>query len=175
MTRRLIMAAALMPLAACGKVQNIDPSQQIGSNPVLPEPSEELIAAVGVPKVIGWKQGETPSVPAGFKIEAMATGLSSSRNVYPLPNGDILVVETQRTGSEPVDRPKDPIRDFIMEMAHGHGGGKETAGAGGGPPQRITLLRDADGDGKPELKSVLVDHLNSPFGLAFVGRVPLRG
>ncbi len=71
-------------------------------------------------------------------------------------------------GSEPVDRPKDPIRDFIMSMAHGGGGAKETSGTSG-KPQRITLLRDADGDGKAELKTVLVDHLNSPFGVALVG------
>ena len=169
MIRHAALCVASLALAACGRVQNIDPSQQIGPNPVLPGPAEELIAAVGVPKVVGWKPGETPTVPRGFKIQAMATGLSSPRRVYALPNGDVLVVETQRTGSEPVDRPKDPVRDFIMAMAHGGGGATETAGAGGGPPQRITLLRDADGDGKPELKSVLVDHLNSPFGVVVVG------
>jgi glucose/arabinose dehydrogenase len=171
MNRRALLASALLagPLAACGNSQSsIDPIDQTGPNPVLPNPTEELVAAVGVPKVVGWKQGEAPVVPAGFQIQAMATGLSSPRNVLPLPNGDVLVVETQRTGSEPVDRPKDPIRDFIMSMAHGGGGAKETSGASGGPPQRITLLRDADGDGKPELKSVLVDHLNSPFGIAVV-------
>jgi glucose/arabinose dehydrogenase len=166
--RFLLISIAAGALAACGHSQDIDPMQQVGPNPVLPEPSEELIAAVGVPKVIGWKQGETPQVPRGFKIEAMATGLSNPRTVYPLPNGDVLVVETDRQGTEPVDRPKDPIRDFIMSMAHGGGGAKETAGTSG-KPQRITLLRDADGDGKPELKSVLVDHLNSPFGVALVG------
>jgi glucose/arabinose dehydrogenase len=168
MIRRLVIASLIAaPLAACGNPQNVDPSQQMGPNPVLPEPSEELIAAVGVPKVVGWKAGETPTVPHGFKIEPMATGLSNPRTVYPLSNGDILVVESQRVGSEPVDRPKDPIRDFIMSLAHG--GAKETSGQSGGPPQRITLLRDADGDGKPELKSVLLDHLNSPFGIAVVG------
>ncbi|MFL6727382.1 MAG: PQQ-dependent sugar dehydrogenase [Sphingomicrobium sp.] len=167
MRRALGIALAAIPLAACGSSQNIDPSQQVGPNPVLPKPVEELIAAVGVPKVVGWKQGETPSVPAGFRIQALATGLSNPRNVYPLGNGDVLVVETDRVGSEPVDRPKDPIRDFIMSLAHG-GGGKETSGTSG-KPQRITLLRDADGDGKPELRSVLVDHLVSPFGIVLVG------
>jgi glucose/arabinose dehydrogenase len=171
MTRGLFTGVAFVALSACGKPQNIDPSQQVGPNPVLPKPVEELVAAVGVPKVIGWKQGETPIVPAGFHIQAMATGLANPRNVYPLANGDILVVETQRVGSEPVDRPKDPIRDFIMSLAHGGGGGKETAGAAGGPPQRITLLRDANGDGTPELRTVLLDHLNSPFGVAVVGNV----
>jgi glucose/arabinose dehydrogenase len=168
MKRRVLAAAALLPLAACGKVQNIDPSQQVGPNPVLPKPVAELIAAVGVPEVVGWKPGETPTVPPGFHITALATGLSSPRNVYALANGDVLVVESQRTGSEPVDRPKDPIRDFIMSIAHG-GGGKETAGAKGGPAQEITLLRDANGDGRAGLKTVLVDHLNSPFGVVVVG------
>src|SRR5690349_21825171 len=164
----LSIALAAIPLAACGNPQNIDPSQQVGPNPVLPKPAEELIAAVGVPKVVGWKEGQTPSVPAGFRIQAMATGLSNPRNVYTLPNGDILVVESDRVGTEPLDRPKDPIRDFIMSMAHGGGGAKETSGTSG-KPQRITLLRDADGDGRAELKSVLVDHLNSPFGVVLVG------
>lgn len=169
MIRPWLIAAALAPLAGCGNPQKIDPSQQVGPNPVLPKPAEEIIAAVGVPKIIGWKAGQAPTVPPGFRIEAMATGLSNPRNVYPLSNGDLLVVETQRTGSEPIDRPKDPIRDFIMTMAHGGGGAKETSGAAGGPPQRITLLRDANGDGKPESRSVLLEHLNSPFGVALVG------
>jgi len=164
MIRRLIPLGVLIPLAACGSTQKIDVAQQFGANPVLPEPSEELVAAVGVPKVVGWERGAMPSVPAGFKIEPFATGLTNPRNVYPLANGDILVVESQRVGSEPVQRPKDPIRKFIMSLAHGRG-----TGSSGGPPQRITLLRDADGDGKAELKSVLVDHLNSPFGVAVVG------
>jgi glucose/arabinose dehydrogenase len=164
MIRRVFVGAATVTLAACGNPQKINPMQQVGPNPVLPEPAEELVAAVGVPKVVGWKVGETPIVPRGFHIQALATGLSNPRRVYPLPNGDILIVETDRQGSEPVDRPKDPIRDFIMSMAHGGGGAKETQGSSG-KPQRITLVRDADGDGKPELKTVLVDHLNSPFGV----------
>jgi glucose/arabinose dehydrogenase len=169
MRRNVRIVAACLPLAACGNPQNIDPMQQVGPNPVMPKPAEELIAAVGVPKVLGWKQGEAPTVPPGFRIQALATGLSNPRTVYALPNGDILAVESQRVGSEPIDRPKDPIRDFIMSIAHGGGGPKETSGPSGGPPQRITLLRDADGDGVAELKSVLVDHLNSPFGVALVG------
>jgi len=169
MTRSSISLAMLISLAGCGSTQKIDVAQQFGANPVLPRPTEELVAAVGVPKVVGWKQGEMPAVPAGFKIEALATGLTNPRNVLSLPNGDILVVESQRVGSEPIDRPKDPVRDFIMSIAHGGGGAKETSGSADGPPQRVTLLRDADGDGKAELKSVLVDHLNSPFGVAVVG------
>ncbi len=77
-----------------GMSQQIDMSQQVGPNPVLPEPREELIAAVGVPNVVGWKAGETPTVPPGFAVQALATGLSNPRNVYPLANGDVLVVES---------------------------------------------------------------------------------
>ena len=79
MMRRLLTASALIALGACGKVQDIDPSQQIGPNPVLPKPAEELIAAVGVPDVVGWKDGEHPTVPAGFQIQAMATGMGLRR------------------------------------------------------------------------------------------------
>ena len=170
MKRALLCASALFAtLAACGNKQQIDLSQQMGPNPVLPEPSEELIAAIGVPNVVGWKQGEHPVVPPGFQVQALVTGLCNPRRVYPLPNGDVLVVESQRVGSEPVDRPKDPIRDFVMSIAHGGGGAKETAGNNAGPPQQVTLVRDANGDGKPEVKSVLVDHLVSPFGIVLVG------
>ena len=115
MNRLYQITAAVLPLASCGNPQPVNPSQQIGSNPVLPKPAEELVAAVGVPKTLGWKGSETPTVPPGFKIEALATGLSNPRNVLALPDGDILVVESQRVGSEPVERPKDPIRDFIMK------------------------------------------------------------
>ena len=165
MSRRALVGAALL-LASCGNPQQIDPSQQVGPNPILPKPVEHLISAVGVADVVGWKAGETPTVPKGFKIAAIATGLSNPRNVYPLANGDLLVVESQHSGAEPVDRPKDPVRDFIMSLAHGGGGGGSEAGP---PPQRITLVRDANGDGKAELKTVLLDHLNSPFGIAVVG------
>ena len=150
-------------LAGCGSESALDPAQQVGPNPVLPEPAQGLIATVGVPKVLGWKGSEAPTVPAGFRVQAMATGLASPRNVLALPNGDVLVVEGKRTGSEPIDRPKDPVRGYIMALAKGAGKGH------GPPPQRITLLRDADGDGTPELKTVLVDGLNAPFGIVAVG------
>jgi len=165
MRRQIFVPAVIVLLASCGNPEKIDLSQQVGPNPVLPKPVEQLVADVGVPKVVGWKTGEAPSVPPGFRIEPLATGLAHPRTVYPLPNGDVLVVETDRKSSEPVDRPKDPIRDFIMSMAHGGGGATPPTVQ----PQRITLLRDADGDGKPELRTVLLDHLNMPFGVVVVG------
>lgn len=158
--RTAIACAAFGALAACGSSQQIDPTSQFGPNPTLPEPSRGLLPAMHVPKVVGWKPGETPTVPAGFKIEAMATGLSNPRRVYALPNGDLLVVESKRTGEEPIERPKRPIMSWIESRAHG--------GEGGGPSNRILLLRPS-GDGKPAMQTVLIDHLNSPFGVVLVG------
>ena len=149
-----LMLLALMT-ACSGK--GGDPSKQYGPNPVLPEPNQYLIPPMSVPQVVGWKSGETPTVPAGMRIQAMATGLMHPRIVYPLPNGDILVVESNSPGTEPF-RPKDYIQGKV----------KARAGAAAKGGNRITLLRDADGDGVPELKTVLVDHLHSPYGVVWV-------
>ena len=100
-------------------------------------------------------------MPQGFRIEALATGLANPRNVYPLPNGDLLVIESKKDAKEPIERPKRPVMAWIEAKAHG--------GGGGGPSNRILLLRDAAGDGKPAAQSVLIDHLNSPFGVVLVG------
>jgi glucose/arabinose dehydrogenase len=165
MTRSIGVVLAFLPLAACGGSQDIDPNSQYGAKPVLPQPSEELIADVGVYQVIGWQAGQTPTVPAGFRIEPIATGLSNPRNVMALPNGDVLIVESNKEGGEPVQRPKDPIRDWIMARAHG----QAKSGDAPGPSNRITLVRDANGDGRPDGRSILVDHLNAPFGVAVIG------
>ena len=157
-----IALAACVALAACGSSdKNFDKSTEYGPNPTLPEPTRGLLPQMAVPKVVGWGQGETPTVPQGFRIEAVATNLSNPRNVYALANGDLLVIESKKTAKEPIERPKRPVMDWIEAMAHG--------GGGGGPSNRILLLRDANGDGKPEAQSVLIDHLNAPFGVVLVG------
>ena len=143
-------------IAACSGPGG-DPSKQYGPNPDLPEPRQYLLPPMSVPRVVGWKPGETPSVPAGLRIQAMATDLMHPRIVYPLPNGDILVVESNGPGTTPF-RPKDYIQGKV----------KARAGASDKGGNRITLLRDANGDGVPELKTVLVDHLHSPYGVAWV-------
>ena len=163
--KRLALLMAAATLAGCGRGQDIEPNSQFGANPTLPEPKEQLIADVGVYQVSGWKDGETPSVPAGFHIEALATGLSNPRNVLALPNGDVLVVESKFENVEPLQRPKDPIRDWIMARAHG----QAQSGQAADPSNRITLIRDANGDGRADGRSVLVDKLNAPFGIAVVG------
>jgi glucose/arabinose dehydrogenase len=160
MTASLLRAtcalAAMAALAACSD-KGGDPMKQYGPNPYLPEPHQYLIPPMSVPKAVGWKAGETPTVPVGLRIQPIATGLMHPRIVYPLPNGDVLVVESNSPGTKPF-RPKDYIQGKVK--------GRAGAGAKGG--NRITLLRDANGDGVPELKTVLVDHLHSPYGVAWV-------
>ena len=155
-TASLALAAAL---AACGGPKPIDPKTQIGPNPVLPEPHQYLLPPMHVAGVIGWRAGETPTVAPGLKITALATGLQHPRSLYVLPNGDVLVVESGGPKA-PVSRPK----EFVMGWIE-----KQAAGAGAAAPNRITLLRDANGDGVPELRTVFIDHLNSPFGVSLVG------
>ncbi|MEI9931818.1 MAG: sorbosone dehydrogenase family protein [Rhizomicrobium sp.] len=150
-----VFATALL-LASCdGK--GGDPAKQYGPNPVLPEPQQYLIPPMSVPQAVGWKPGETPTALAGLRVQAMANGLLHPRIVYPLPNGDILVVESNSPGTKPF-RPKDYIQGKV----------KARAGAGDKGGNRITLLRDANGDGVPELKTVLVDQLHSPYGVVWV-------
>jgi glucose/arabinose dehydrogenase len=154
-TSPTLVAAALV--AACSD-KGGDPMKQYGPDPVLPEPRQYLLPPMSVPRAIGWKTDETPTVPAGFRIQAMATGLMHPRVVYPLPNGDVLVVESNGPGTKPY-RPKDYIQGKIKAI----GGANQEGG------NRITLLRDANGDGAPELRTILVDRLHSPYGVAWVG------
>ncbi|MGC2809892.1 MAG: sorbosone dehydrogenase family protein, partial [Bradyrhizobium sp.] len=111
--------------------------------------------------VVGWKKAETPTVARGLKIQALATGLQHPRSLYVLPNGDILVVESKSPSTQPVTRPKDIVMGWVESWA--------TSGGDTGPSNRITLLRDTNGDGVPDSRSVFLDHLNSPFGVALIG------
>ena len=159
--RTPLAIAACMALVACSSGHdNFDKSTQYGPDPQLPEPSRTLLPRMGISKVVGWHPGEAPTVPQGFKIEAIATHLSNPRNVLALPNGDLLVVESQKDGKEPLERPKRKVMDWIEAKAHG--------GTGNGPSNRILLLR-AGADGKPAEQTVLIDNLNAPFGVALVG------
>jgi glucose/arabinose dehydrogenase len=111
-----------------------------------------------VPPGIGWKQGQAPVVPAGLKIQAYATSFEHPRTVYTLPNGDVLVVETNGPNA-PIYRPKDYVEEKVKALAG--------SSAPGG--NRITLLRDTNGDGVPDIRTTFIDHLNSPFGVVLVG------
>ena len=156
--RPAVSAALVLSIAACGDYKTIDPKLQIGANPKLPEPQAYLLPPMEVPSAIGWKEGETPRVPAGLQIEALATGLLHPRTVYVLPNGDVLIVEANGPGGSPTYRPKDLIAGRI----------KATGGTTGKGGNRITLVRYG-ADGKEALRSVFLSNLHSPYGVALVG------
>lgn len=149
-------------LVACSDNEP-DPMSEIGPNAKLPEQSQYLVPPMHVASVIGWKEGETPKVADGLQIKALATGLKHPRSVYVLPNGDVLAVESIAPPAASIKRPKDLIMGWIESMATS-GGGSSHEGS-----NRITLLRDADGDGVAEVRETFLDHLNSPFGVALVG------
>ena len=153
--RWIIVAAAALTLQACGRS---DPGlDQTGSGkPPLPGQQETLLPPMKIATPTGWN-GQTPTAPKGFAVTPMATDLKIPRQMLVLPNGDILVAEGSG-GSEAKLRPKDFIAGYIKAK------GKTTVKGG----NRITLLRDADGDGRAEVKEVFIDHLNAPYGLAFV-------
>jgi len=156
MIRSMMGVCALaVTLAACAP--DSDPGlNQIGARPDLPDVSESLVPSMKIAEPTGWGDA-VPTVPQGFTVTAMATGFQIPRQMLVLPNGDILVAEG-RGGNAPALRPKDVIAGVIKKRGN-------TQVASG---NRITLLRDADGDGRAELRTVLIDGLDAPYGLAFV-------
>ena len=155
-----VSALALALTAGAALAEDFDISQQIGPDPVLPEPSLTLVPDNRVARVIGWKEGEAPSVPEGLAIAAYARDLANPRTVHTLPNGDVLVVQSRGPDSEPLSRPKDAVRGWIMALSHGDGGPKKESNT-------ITLLRDGNRDGIVDERHDLLTRLDSPFGVAF--------
>jgi len=160
MTRALSLLALVLALAACSDPK-FDESSQLGPDPKLPDPKAYLLPPINVAPGEGWKNGATPKIAPGLRIQALATGLHHPRNVYVLPNGDILAVQAKSPPSEPVKRPKDLIFGIVKSKATKFPGSPDAE-------SRITLIRDANGDGKPELQVTLLDHLNSPFGVVWI-------
>ena len=159
-TAALLLAGALIAsLAACSDPK-FDENSQIGPDPALPEPKQFLLPPISVAPGVGWKSGETPKVAPGLAIKALAMNLGHPRFIYVLPNGDILVSQAKSPPSEPIKRPKDPITSIIKGTATTYPGGAKSE-------NRITLIRDANGDGIPEVVTTLVDKLNSPFGVTW--------
>src|ERR1700720_2060231 len=152
----LLLAIAGLGLAGCDNNAG-DPARQIGANPVLPALQQYFMPPIRIAKAVGWEKGGNPTVPQGLQIHPLATGLEHPRSLYVLPNGDVLVVESNGPKA-PIYRPKDIITGWVQSFA----------GAKAKDANRITLLR-AHGDGTPELRTTFLDHLNSPFGVALVG------
>ncbi|WP_316184933.1 MULTISPECIES: sorbosone dehydrogenase family protein [unclassified Bradyrhizobium] len=155
----LLLGISALGLTACN--EGGDPNAEVGANVKLPALTQYLLPPMNVATVVGWKQGETPKVAPGLKIEALATGLQHPRSLYTLPDGDVLVVESKAPLPPPAKRPKDLVMALVESWA--------TSGGDTGASNRVTLLHDANGDGIPEQQSVFIDHLNSPFGIALVG------
>lgn len=153
MMRRFLMmlALAVLPLPALAQ------TPATGTEPDLPEPQRGLLPAMTIPRPAGWGD-DLPTVPDGYTITAIASGLMIPRQTLVLPNGDILVAEGKGQGA-PALRPKDIIAGFIKSL------GKSPVPGG----DRLTLLRDADSDGTYETQGVFAEGLNSPYGLALIG------
>ena len=147
-------------LAACGESSKLQVSDGMGTSPKLPEPNKTLIPTVNIAPAVGWAAGAKPTAAPGTQVAAFAEGLDHPRWLYVLPNGDVLVAETN---SPPKPDDGKGIRGWVMEKVMGR------AGAGVPSPNRITLLRDKDHDGVAETRTVFLQNLNSPFGMALVG------
>ncbi|NNB13928.1 PQQ-dependent sugar dehydrogenase [Pseudomonas fragi] len=147
-------------LAACGESSTLQVADGTGPSPKLPAPNKTLIPTVNIAPAIGWANGATPTAAAGLKVAAFAEHLDHPRWLYVLPNGDVLVAETN-SPAKPDDSKgiKGWIADKVMARA----------GAGVPSANRITLLRDADHDGVAETRTVFIENLNSPFGMTLVG------
>lgn len=154
------LAALALPLAACNEQAAVPVEQGYGTSPNLPAPKSSMIPTVKVAKAIGWKDGAKPKAANGLAVAAFATGLDHPRTLLTLPNGDVLVTETN---APPKPEDGKGIKGWVMKLVMKH------AGAGVPSANRITLLRDADGDGVAETKSVFIENLFSPFGMALVG------
>jgi glucose/arabinose dehydrogenase len=153
--KRIVLLALAFSLAGCQSQSDPD-LDQTGERPDLPQQSDTLLPAMKIPTPKGW-DGDLPTVPEGFTVTAIAKDLKIPRQMLLLPNGDILVAEGSG-GHAPAVRPKDVIAGMIKKR------GKSSVEGG----NRITLLRDRDGDGQTDLQTTFIDGLDAPYGLAFV-------
>ncbi len=165
MRRNLLVAMSIgalaLSLSACNDPEDTKTvAQSYGAAPALPPPEHSLIPTVDIATPNPWPAGTKPMAANGMAVNAFATGLDHPRTVYVLPNGDVLVAE-----SNAPPKPDDGkgIKGFIYKQA------QKWAGAGVPSANRITLLRDADGDGVAETRSIFLKDLNSPFGMVLVG------
>lgn len=147
-------------LSALGGSATLPEEAGFGPNPVLPPPKRELIPTVHIAAAKGWPQGRKPKPAPGFRVEAFASDFDHCRWLYVLPNGDVLVAETNAPEESGV---RTGIRGWAMKAVMAR------AGAGTPSANRITLLRDADGDGVAEVRETFLKGLNSPFGMTLVG------
>jgi len=166
MTRPLALTALVLGLAAaglsaCSGGPLAPEAERFGPSPALPEPTARLLPLVKIAPARGWAEGQAPTPAAGLEVQAFARGLEHPRWLYVLPNGDVLVAESNAPAR--ADGGRGGLRDRVARWIMAR------AGAGTPSPDRITLLRDADGDGVAEQRHLFDDNLTSPFGMALVG------
>ncbi|MBR1193550.1 sorbosone dehydrogenase family protein [Bradyrhizobium sp. AUGA SZCCT0169] len=156
----LCLGALALPLAACNEQAPSGSAEQTyGPSPQLPAPQTSWIPTVNIATAKGWPEGSKPTAGNGMAVNAFASGLEHPRTVYVLPNGDVLVAES----NAPPKPDGGGIKGFFFKWA------QSRAGAGVPSANRITLLRDSDGDGVAETRSIFLSGLNSPFGMVLVG------
>jgi glucose/arabinose dehydrogenase len=160
LTRLAALISLSTLLAACGESSTLQVNDGSGPAPKLPAPNKTLIPTVNIAPAIGWPEGAKPVAAAGTQVALYAQHLDHPRWLYVLPNGDVLVAETN---SPPKPDDSKGIRGWVMEKVMGR------AGAGVPSANRISLLRDKDGDGVAETRYTFLQNLNSPFGITLVG------
>lgn len=153
-------SALALTLIGCGGTARLPVDAGIGPSPQLPPPQASLVPTVHIAKAVGWPDGGRPQAGPGLRVAAFADGLDHPRWLYRLPDGGVLVAETN---APPRPRDSEGIKDKVAKLV------MKRAGAGVPSANRITLLRDTDGDGVADQRSVYLQGLNSPLGMALVG------
>lgn len=156
----LVTGTLVLTLVGCGDTATLPVAAGYGPDPALPEPKTTLIPTVNIAEAAGWAEGSKPKAASGLEVKAFAVDLDHPRWLYVLPNGDVLVAESD---APPKPKEGQGFRDWIAKKIMAR------AGSGGTSANRITLLRDSNGDGTLEHRAVFLEGLNSPFGMALIG------
>ncbi|MES2712937.1 MAG: sorbosone dehydrogenase family protein [Pseudomonadota bacterium] len=160
LTLVVVAAGGTFGLVACTESAKVPLEAQMGPNPSLPPPVSGLLPTVNIAPAVGWREGAMPTPAPGLAVAAFATGLDHPRNLLVLPNGDVLVAESN---APPRPDANPGLRGMAMRAVMAR------AGAATESANRITLLRDADGDGVAETRVPFLENLNSPYGMALIG------
>ena len=160
LSRLASVSIVALALAACGETARLQVADGTGPSPQLPEPVKTLLPTMNIAEAVGWPDGAVPTGAAGTQVNAFATKLDHPRWLYVLPNGDVLVAETN---APPKPDDANGVRGFVQKLF------MKNAGAVTPSANRITLLRDANGDGVAETRTAFIEGLNSPYGMVLVG------
>jgi glucose/arabinose dehydrogenase len=156
----LILGPIALLMSACNAGPALPPEQGYGPDPILPVARKQVLPLIKIAPAIGWAEGQTPEAAPGFVATALVRDLEHPRWLYVLPNGDVLIAETN---APPKPGDGKGIKGFVEKIV------MKRAGATVPSANRITLVRDADNDGTPEVRTTFLSGLNSPFGMALVG------